>query len=113
MKERISSGRGPAPASRARSLRIDRRGGLAGVHAGTECAIAELTQAQRKALDHLMKQKADEVRVGAVRAASAPGADRFSYRVQVVHDDGTRQVVDVREDELPDMLAKLVLPVLP
>jgi hypothetical protein len=90
--------------SAATTVRIERRGGFAGLSAQAELEVAALTAAQRRALDAAL----------AAPAASVPsGPDRFSYRIHTVAADGSRTQHDVSEDAMPAVLAALVKPQLP
>ncbi len=79
-------------------LRIERRGGLVGKPAVGERNLADLTPEQRQALDRLLKTPD--------RAAPAPGADRFRYKLRITGDGGEREV-EVGEDAMPDVLASI------
>ena len=83
-------------------LRIERRGGLAGLKADHECAAAALSAAQRKALDGLVRA-ADLGPPGA-----AQGADRYHYSVQLHYVDGSLRSLEVPEQDMPQALAGLV-----
>jgi hypothetical protein len=85
------------PSRETARLRIERRGGLVGKPAAGERLLADLTPAQRQALDQLLKSPG---------AAPSPGADRFRYKVRVTDDTGTREV-EVGEDAMPDALASI------
>jgi hypothetical protein len=85
-------------------VRIERRGGLAGLPAEAAFEVAALTASQQRALAQLVKQPP---------AASSPGPDRFHYRIQAVTADGTATMFDVPEDAMPAALAALVKPALP
>jgi hypothetical protein len=97
-----------------KSLRIERLGGLAGRPASVELAATDLNAAQRQALTGMLALAAK--RSGGSGSSSgppSPGADRYRFRVQVSHDDGSVQVIEVGEDEMPDALAGLVKMQLP
>lgn len=88
----------------ATQVRIERRGGFAGLSAQAEFEVAALTAAQRRALDAAL----------AAPAATAPsGPDRFSYRIHTVAADGSTAVHELAEDAMPEALAALVKPQLP
>jgi hypothetical protein len=89
----------------ATHLRLERRGGLAGLTLSAERAVADLTAAQRQALAQV--QQAAGARGGAP-APAAPGADRFRYRLQLQQADGGTQTIDLGEDDLPAPLAALL-----
>ncbi len=86
------------PSRDAPRLRIERRGGLAGKLAVGERDLADLTPAQRQALDRLLQSPN--------RSMPAPGADRFRYKLRVTDDSGEREV-EVGEDAMPDALASI------
>ncbi len=86
-------------------LRIERRGGLAGLRPSVDCAYAALTAGQRRALHQVLD--------AGPPASGPPGADRFVYRLWVVHPDGTDRTLDLPEDTMPGVLAGLVRPNLP
>jgi hypothetical protein len=88
------------PSRETARLRIERRGGLVGKPAAGERLLADLTPAQRQALDQLLKSPASSA------PPPAPGADRFRYKVRVTDDTGTREV-EVGEDAMPDALASI------
>jgi len=99
-----SSGRAPL-----KSVRIERRGGLAGLHVAVERDCAALTATQRQALDKLVA--VIDMPTAAIGTRLAPtGADRFSYRIYLSHADGQQRVIDVPEDGLPSALAGLLEP---
>ena len=87
------------PSRETARLRIERRGGLVGKPAAGERLLADLTPAQRQALDQLLKSP------GAAPSPGA-GADRFRYKVRVTDDTGTREV-EVDQDAMPDALASI------
>ncbi len=83
------------------SIRIERRGGFAGVPAQALLKVAALTAAQRRAL---------ETALGTTSAKAPSGADRFSYRIYTVAADGSEAVHELSEDAMPAALAALVKP---
>ena len=90
------------------TVRIERRGGLAGLPASVELHYAALSVSQRAAVDKMAA-------AGATRASPAPpmGADRFSFRIELVHAGGDTRVIDMPEDTMPASLAGLAKPSLP
>ena len=80
-------------------VRIERRGGLAGLHLSVEHDYASLDPAQRQAI------------AGLPTAASSPsvstGADRFQYRVHLAHADGSKRTIEVSEAAMPEALVSL------
>jgi hypothetical protein len=92
----------PAP---IRSVLIERRGGVGGLHVRAKHDYATLTTAQRRAVDELLAHPASP--------APAAGADRFSYRISCAQADGAQRVIDVDEDAMPAPLEELVRPRLP
>lgn len=93
------------------SVRIERTGGLAGIPVSVDVKGATLTAAQRKALDEV--SQAAPKGAAAAAAPTPRGADRFSYRLHVVHSDGQQRVIDVSEDDMPHALGILAKPSLP
>ena len=86
------------------NVRIERRGGFAGLTAQAELEVAALTAAQRRALDAAL----------AAPAVTSPGGpDRFRYRIQTVAADGSEAMHELSEDAMPAALAALVKPQLP
>jgi hypothetical protein len=79
-------------------VRIERRGGIVGRLAVGERDETELSAAQRKSLDGLLRSPPP--------ATPAPGADRFSYKVRVEDENGVREFV-VPEDAMPESLADI------
>lgn len=86
-------------------LHLVRRGGLAGLKVEREVAATDLLPAQRHALDKLLAAPPDGTR-------TAPGADRYHYRLDVTLADGSVRSLSVAEDDLPDALAPLGNPTL-
>ena len=97
-----------ASTSALTSIRIERRGGLAGLRASAEVMAAELSASQRAAVVQLLAAPAAR---GA--PSPAPGADRYRFRVSVRTADGGEQVLDLAESEMPDALAGLARPRVP
>jgi len=80
-------------------LKIERLGGFAGVPATGERDLDQLSQAQREALEKLLR---------APRAPSpSPGADRFRYKLSLSGADGQPCELEVGEDEMPEELASI------
>ncbi len=98
-------GRGGAPPGGR--VRIERRGGLAGLRLSAECDRASLTTAQHDALARVF----DSAAAGAA-AAPALGADRFSFRIRLIGGPGEDRSVDIPEQAMPAALAALVRPAL-
>lgn len=97
----------------ATQIRIERRGGFAGLPAQAELEVAALTAAQRRALEAALAAPAAPA-APADPAKKAPhGADRFSYRIHSVAADGSITVHELAEDAMPAALAALVKPQLP
>jgi len=95
-----------------KNVRIERRGGLAGLHVNVDLDYAAFTAAQCRALDKVVEE--NDAPTVAISARSAPaGADRFSYRIHLTHADGQERAIDVPEDGLPAALAGLVKSRLP
>ena len=85
-------------------IRIERRGGFAGLSAEAVLEVALLTAAQRRALDTVL---------ATAPATSPTGPDRFRYRIHTVAADGHAAVLELAEDAMPAALAALVKPPLP
>jgi hypothetical protein len=79
-------------------IKIERRGGFAGLPAVGERDGSELTAAEHKALEGLLQSPP--------ASAAAPGADRFHYKITVEDDNGTRQL-EVPEHAMPEALAAI------
>ena len=80
-------------------VRIERRGGVAGLHLSVEHDYVSLQPAQREAIASLSTAAASPL-------ASA-GADRFHYRVQLTHADGSERTIEVPEPAMPESLESL------
>ena len=91
-----------------KTVRIQRRGGLAGLAAHVELHYAELSVTQRAAVDRIAAAP-----VGKGAPAAAGGNDRFSFRVEIVHASGESHVIEMPEDAMPGALAGLAKPGLP
>jgi hypothetical protein len=74
---------------------VERHGGFAGLKRRGERDGASLSSEQHAALKQVM---------AAAPGAGDPGADRFTYRIEV-HDDAGQQVVHVPESAMPASLA--------
>ena len=94
-----------APKPPIERVRIERRGGFAGLRPSVDCAYAALSAAQQGALHGVLAACAG--------GPPSPGADRFAYRVEVVHGSGPDRTLDLPEDAMPAALAALVRPTLP
>jgi hypothetical protein len=79
-------------------LRIERRGGFAGLPAVGELAFHELSPAQQDALTRLLASPP--------ASTPSPGADRFHYDLHVTDDTGTR-VLKVPEHAMPAELTSI------
>jgi hypothetical protein len=77
-------------------IKIERRGGLAGLPAVGEREESELTAAEREALRRLLQSPPP--------STASPGADRFHYKITVQDDSGTKEL-EVPEHAMPDILA--------
>jgi len=92
----------PPPITR---LRIERRGGLAGLPAHFEADYAALSVAQQQALSQVLQ-------AGPSRGGS-PGADRFCYHLVLTHAGRQTTTLVLGEDDCPEVLARLARPALP
>lgn len=86
-------------------LRIERRGGLAGLKVDRVHEAAALSAAQRQAVARLLSHPPPDT--------PAPGADRLAYRLTVTRADGGTQTLSLSEDALPEVLEPLAKPQLP
>ena len=77
-------------------LKIERRGGLAGLPAVGERDGSEMTATQRRALERLLRAPPSP--------APSPGADRFHYKITVEDETGTKEL-EVPEHAMPEALA--------
>ena len=96
-----------------RSVRVERSGGLAGLKASGERAGDSLTGPQREAVHKVLQNAAAPTASGTAGGVARGGADRFGYRVRVVHDDGSERSIDVFEDDMPKVLAAIAKSELP
>jgi hypothetical protein len=93
-------------------LVIERTGGFAGLKRRGERDGQELSAEQRAALDQLMQSSGlCEPGQGSVRSAAVqdPGADRFTYRIEVQDEKGTRSFT-LPESRMPKALKGIVMP---
>jgi hypothetical protein len=74
---------------------VERQGGFAGIRRRGEREGGDLTEGQRRALEWLERT---------MPAPADPGADRFSYLIQVSDDRGVR-TLQVPESLMPPELA--------
>lgn len=79
-------------------IRIERQGGLAGRPATGERTEADLTPEERREAEGLLRAPPS--------AAPSPGADRFSYRVTIEHDNQTHELT-VPDHLMPEALAAI------
>ncbi len=94
------------PESPILSLRIERRGGFAGLKVDAEHDLAALSPAQQRALAKLVV-----LQPGPGTSPVPPaGADRLRYRLSVLRANGQQQVLDVAEPDWPDALSALSQP---
>jgi hypothetical protein len=80
-------------------VRIERRGGLAGLHLSVEHDCESLEPAQREAIAALS--------TSASNPSVPAGADRFQYRVHLAHADGSERTIEVPEAAMPEALVPL------
>jgi len=93
------------------SVRIERRGGFAGLHLQAEHGYEALGPAERQALAHLLQHPpAPAAAAPAAKRGAPAAADRFRYRVRVTYADGREQQLEMAEDDMPDALASLLKP---
>ena len=87
-----------------RQVRLERRGGIAGLHLETSLDWSALSSSQRQALSALLE------RAGESGLEPSPGADRFRYRVHLVPESGPERALEVDEAAFPTMLERLLRP---
>ena len=85
-------------------LKVERRGGLAGLPARGEIDVASLSPADREALESLFRHKGP--------LPAAPGADRFRFIVTRETASGS-QTVELPEHLVPAGIARAVKEELP
>lgn len=91
------------------TVRIQRRGGIAGLAAHVELRYAALSTAQRAAVDRVAGTPSTK----SAPPSAAGGNDRFSFRLEIVHASGESRVIEVPEDAMPGVLAGLAKPAMP
>ncbi len=93
-------------------LVVERTGGFAGLKRRGERDAADLSPAQRAALDLLVKDsalgKAAADQQSSSTPAQDPGADRFTYRVEIQDENGTRSIT-LPESKMPTELKTIVI----
>ena len=99
-------------------LVVERTGGFAGLKRRGERNGEDLSPEQRAALDQLIAASDQEKSAGkqqdsdkpAVPGAAKqdPGADRFTYRLEIQDENGTRSIT-VPESEMPKELMGIAL----
>lgn len=94
---------GPARADPLR-IRIERRGGLGGLKVDRSLDFLALKPAQQRAVRQIARRDPDSA------ATPSPGADRFSYRLQLLDADGRGEVWQLSEDDWPAALDALTGP---
>lgn len=77
-------------------LRIERRGGFAGLPAVGERDGSEMNAAERRALERLLQSPPS--------SSPSPGADRFHYKITVEDESGTKEL-EVPDHAMPEALA--------
>jgi hypothetical protein len=89
-------------------LVVERSGGFAGIKRRGERDGQDLSPEQRAALDQVIKESAapDSEKLS---AAQDPGADRFTYRLEVQDDSGTKTIT-LPESRMPGVLKTIVMP---
>ena len=100
-------------------LVIERSGGFAGIKRRGERNAEDLSAEQRAALDGLIKSSelgksaiggpaSDKPGGTEIPPAQDPGGDRFTYRVEIQDENGTRSVT-LPESKMPSALKGIVL----
>ena len=101
-------------------LVVERTGGFAGLKWRGERDGDDLSPEQRAALDQVVKTSDQETSAGnqqssdnpagpAGQAAQDPGADRFTYRLEIQDENGTRSIT-LPESRMPKVLMGILLP---
>jgi hypothetical protein len=93
-------------------LIVERTGGFAGLKRRGERDRKDLSDEQRAALDQLMQESGlGEPSPTSEHPAPAqdPGADRFTYRVEVQDEKGMRSIT-LPESRMPKALKGIVMP---
>jgi hypothetical protein len=96
-----------ASAPGLRHLRIERRGGFAGLPATADLDGEALTAGQRRALDSAL---ASASRAG---KPPPPSPDRYHYRIHTTDSQGVVSTVEIAEDAMPAALTALCQSSLP
>ena len=91
----------PAPAPTLRHVRIERRGGFAGLPATVDLDGQALTAGQRRALDATLAAAAK------IAKPSPPSPDRYHYRIHITDSHGVVSTVEIAEDAMPAALAAI------
>jgi hypothetical protein len=85
-------------------LLVTRNGGLAGLKRRGERDGADLSPDQRAALDKVVR---DFGQPGSPAPPTDPGADRFTYRLDIQDEGGTRSI-SLPESKMPMELKSIV-----
>ena len=85
-------------------LVIERSGGFAGLKRRSERDGQDLSPEQRAALDQVVKEYAAP---GAQPATQDPGADRFTYQLEIQDENGTKSIT-LPESKMPSELKGIV-----
>ena len=102
------AGRASAPS--LRHVRIERRGGFAGLPAAADIDGRALTAGQRRALDSTLAAAST---AAAADKPPPPSPDRYHYRIHTTDSDGVVSTVEIAEDAMPAALTALCQSSLP
>jgi hypothetical protein len=86
-------------------LVVERSGGFAGLKRRGERDGRDLSPEQRAALDQVIKEHDAP---GAQAPAPDPGADRFTYRLEIQDENGTKSIT-LPESKMPGELKGIVI----
>ena len=86
-------------------LVVERTGGFMGLRRRGERNVEDLSPEQRAALDKVLKES--EQAAPGRTTAQDPGADRFTYRLEVQDEKGTKSIT-LTESRMPKELEGIV-----
>ena len=90
-------------------LTVERTGGFGGLKRHGERSGEELSVDQRAALDRIVKDHETGSSAGALPGAPEnPGADQFTYRIEIEDENGTRSIT-LPDVKMPKELKGIVL----
>lgn len=97
------------PTAGLRSIRIERRGGLAGLKPAADLEATALDAEQHRALVSVLVAPPPAATPPPTRGVPA-SADRYSYRITTTRADGATAVCTVDEARMPEALSRLCRP---